>query len=186
MAFKKGEAHPRPKGKRPWRLVPRQAAFVREYPIDFNATQAAIRAGYSPASASTTGHELLKNPKIQALIQEYQKKKAEEAGITVSRVLGEIERLAFGSIRDFYDTNGKLLPIHRLPPAVAARISSVETTVVKKDNGEEETVTEYLVKIRQWDKLQALTLAGKHLNMWNEKADSDGTVKVIVQGGLPR
>lgn len=58
-------------------LNEKQAAFVREYLVDFNATQAAIRAGYSSKTAGQIGHELLKKPEVQAALKEGQNRLAE-------------------------------------------------------------------------------------------------------------
>ena len=55
----------------------KQTAFVREYLVDFNATQAAIRAGYSKRTAGSQAHDLLKKPEIQAALGEGQKRLAE-------------------------------------------------------------------------------------------------------------
>ena len=59
-------------------LNDKQAAFVREYLVDFNATQAAIRAGYSAKTAGQIGHELLKKPEVQQRLREFQQKAAEK------------------------------------------------------------------------------------------------------------
>ena len=58
-------------------LNDKQAAFVREYLVDFNATQAAIRAGYSKKTAGSQAHDLLKKPEVQAALSEGQKRLAE-------------------------------------------------------------------------------------------------------------
>ena len=58
-------------------LNDKQTAFVREYLVDFNATQAAIRAGYSKKTAGQLGHTLLKNVEIQACLAEFRQKAAE-------------------------------------------------------------------------------------------------------------
>lgn len=58
-------------------LNDKQAAFVREYLVDFNATQAAIRAGYSKKTAGSQAHDLLKKPEIQDALREGQKRLAE-------------------------------------------------------------------------------------------------------------
>lgn len=58
-------------------LNDKQAAFVREYLVDFNATQAAVRAGYSKRTAGSQAHDLLKKPEIQAALSEGQKRLAE-------------------------------------------------------------------------------------------------------------
>lgn len=59
-------------------LNDKQAAFVREYLADLNATQAAIRAGYSAKTACQIGHELFKKPEVQQRLREFQQKAAEK------------------------------------------------------------------------------------------------------------
>ena len=51
-------------------MTPKQSAFVDEYVIDFNGTQAAIRAGYSPRSAAAIANENLTKPEIAAAVRE--------------------------------------------------------------------------------------------------------------------
>lgn len=67
-------------------LNDKQAAFVREYLVDFNATQAAIRAGYSSKTAGQIGHELLKKPEVQQRLREFQRKAAEETQTDINWV----------------------------------------------------------------------------------------------------
>lgn len=72
-------------------LTDKQAAFVREYLIDCNATQAAIRAGYSAHSAASIGEENLRKPEIAAAVAEGQDALAEQAGITAQWVLDRLK-----------------------------------------------------------------------------------------------
>ncbi len=71
----------------PPKLTPKQARFVEEYLIDLNATQAAIRAGYSPKTAYSIGQRLLKNVEIQAAIQEARGKISEEIQLNRQDIL---------------------------------------------------------------------------------------------------
>lgn len=73
-------------------LTPKQEAFVREYLIDLNATQAAIRAGYSEKTAHVIGHENLSKPEIAAAIAEAKTERAEKCGIDAAWVLREAKR----------------------------------------------------------------------------------------------
>lgn len=77
-------------------LKPKHAAFVREYLIDFNATQAAIRAGYSKKTAASQSWDLLRKPEIQAAIQ----KVGAKAEITAEEVLRGLKREAQGAGED--------------------------------------------------------------------------------------
>lgn len=74
----------------PAKLNPKQERFVAEYPIDLNATQAAIRAGYSPKTAHVQGCNLLKHPKVSLAIQERLKDRVEKTGVTADYVLTSI------------------------------------------------------------------------------------------------
>lgn len=77
-------------------LTPKQAAFVREYLIDLNATQAAIRAGYSERTAHTTGHENLRKPEVAAAVQEAMRERAESTAVTAEMVLERLRTEAEG------------------------------------------------------------------------------------------
>lgn len=59
----------------------KELAFAREFAMDWNKTQAAIRAGYSKASARQIGYELLKKPYIQNLVREVQRERAERLNL---------------------------------------------------------------------------------------------------------
>lgn len=67
-------------------LTAKQAAFVREYLVDRNATQAAIRAGYSQDTAYSIGHENLNKPEIKNAIAAEEGRLQERADMNVARV----------------------------------------------------------------------------------------------------
>ena len=75
-------------------LTPRQAAFVQQYLVDLNATQAAIRAGYSEKTAGRTAHENLKKPEIAQAIQEAQAERAERLEVTQDDVVRGLHKEA--------------------------------------------------------------------------------------------
>jgi phage terminase small subunit len=74
-------------------LNDRQKAFCHEYLIDLNATQAAIRAGYSEKTSGATGHENLKKPEIQVYLQKLMDKRSEKTEITAEYVLNNIKSI---------------------------------------------------------------------------------------------
>src|SRR4030095_16059987 len=90
------------------KLTPKQAKFVQEYLIDLNATQAAIRAGYSPKRADEQGYENLRKPEIQTTLAAERQSLAANPQITPERVLQEYSRLAFADLRRVasWDTEG--------------------------------------------------------------------------------
>ena len=88
------------------RLTTKQQRFIEEYPVDLNATQAAIRAGYSRKTAFVIGYENLQKPHIKAPIQKKLAELSRNAGITAERVLNELAIVAFGDIFDLIDYEG--------------------------------------------------------------------------------
>jgi phage terminase small subunit len=72
-------------------LTPKQELFVREYLVDMNATQAAIRAGYSEKTAYAIGEENLRKPEIASELAKHQQKHAAKLNITVESILVELE-----------------------------------------------------------------------------------------------
>ena len=82
------------------KLTPKQHRFVEEYQIDLNATQAAIRAGYSAKTAYQIGHATLKKVEVQSAIQEALGRRSERTGITADKVLDGFARIAFAELND--------------------------------------------------------------------------------------
>jgi len=147
-------------------LPPKRALFVKEYLVNFNGKQAAIRAGYSPRTAEATASRLLTFVNVQAAIQEENQKRFERLEIKADEVLGEMAKLAFSDIRKLFDENGNLIPVHLLDDDTAATIADV--TVSEIDGGEDKPPSR-LWKIKQWDKLKALELLGKHLALFTDR-----------------
>ena len=79
-------------------LTDKQKIFVYEYLIDFNATQAAIRAGYSKETAGAIGAENLKKPKIQRFLEKYQNDRSEKCGIKFDMIIEELRKIGFANI----------------------------------------------------------------------------------------
>lgn len=86
-------------------MTPKQRKFVQEYLKDLNATQAAIRAGYSKKTARSIANELLTKPDIRAAVQAGQKKSAERAEVSVEYVITKLRQLAEDAISDDDRTN---------------------------------------------------------------------------------
>ena len=87
-------------------MTPKQAAFVDEYLIDLNATQAAIRAGYSAKTAGWIGNQQLAKTHISAEIAKRMEDRSKRTEITQDRVLTDIELIKQDAMRKAYDKNG--------------------------------------------------------------------------------
>ena len=79
-------------------LTDKQKIFVYEYLIDFNATQAAIRAGYSKDTAGAIGAENLKKPQIQQFLEKYQNDRSEKCGIKFDMIMEELRKIGFSNV----------------------------------------------------------------------------------------
>ncbi len=90
-------------------LTKLQERFLAEYLVDLNGTQAAIRAGYSEASAASTASDLLKKPEIREAVRMATATSLERAGVTLDRVVVELARIGFANIRDVVQWKGDVL-----------------------------------------------------------------------------
>ena len=159
---------------KPGNLTPKQALFVKEYLVDLNGTQAAVRAGYSAKGADVAGARLLGNVRVKEAIQAAMDDRAERLDITADRVLQEIARLSFSDIRKLFTEHGQLRPIHDLPDDVAAAIASIEVVTRRLPGiGDEPPEIEYVHKIKTCDKRGSLELLGKHLKLFSERVEVD-------------
>lgn len=95
-------------------MTPKQKRFAKEYLIDMNATQAAIRCGYSKKTAGQQGDRLLKNVKIAQEIRKGQEKLGETIGASAEKIISELAKLAFGGKRDLIKVRSlELLAKHK-------------------------------------------------------------------------
>ena len=154
----------------------KQKAFATEYVIDYNATQAAIRAGYSKKTAYSMGQRLLKNVEVKKMIQELEEAASERTSITKDMVLKELAKIAFVDPRKLVDEEGRLKDIRFLDPDTATALSSVDIYEEFNYNGDEKELMGYTKKYKWFDKLRALEMLGKHLGMFTDKVHVEGTV----------
>jgi phage terminase small subunit len=150
-------------------LTPKQQMFVREYLVDLNATQAAIRAGYSAKTAEEQGYQLLRKTSVQAAIQLGMDARAQSIEINATRVLKEIGRLAFFDPRKLLNADGTPKPIHELDDDTAAAVAGVE--IVTKGN--EDLGYADILKIKLADKSKNLEMLGRHLKLFTDKIEVD-------------
>ena len=94
------------------KLTPKQAAFVREYLVDLNATQAATRAGYSAKMAQHIGYQLLQKTPVQAEIQIAMNKRAEIVGLTAADVLRDINLVKADAMGQVADKDGNMAMVN--------------------------------------------------------------------------
>lgn len=93
------------------KLTDKYERFAEEYIIDLNATQAAIRAGYSEKTARSQGQRLLTIPAIQDRIQELKIERAKRTAVTADMVVDQLAKIAFADIKDFLDFGQREVPV---------------------------------------------------------------------------
>lgn len=143
-------------------LNKKQTRFVEEYIVDLNATQAAIRAGYSQKTAYRIGHDLLQKTSVSEAIQAAMAERSERTQITADGVLQELARLAFSDIRKVTTFGAAGVTIKEsaeIDDATAAAISEVSETTTQFGGSR---------KVKLHDKVKALELAGRHLGLFEK------------------
>lgn len=145
-------------------MTKKQKLFVEEYLIDLNATQAAIRAGYSPETAGSIGSENLKKPEIRARINKAMAERSKRTGISQDRVLLELAKIGFANIKDVVDPKTAEV----LPNAKEEDLACIQSIKVKP--GEFGTERE----VKMYDKKGALVDIGRHLGMFKDKVEVTG------------
>lgn len=171
---------PRPTGT----LTAKQAMFISEYMVDKNATQAALRAGYSAKTAGSTGYELLQKPHIKAAIEQQRAEQAERTGIKADEILIALANIARADIRDAVqwgsnvvemDAEGKIIP-----PGDEREGTGVQTSIpfVMAEGSEnlpreltaaisEVSMTERgTFRVKMHDKLAAIEKLMRHMGMF--------------------
>lgn len=157
-------------------MTKKQQRFVDEYLIDLNATQAAIRAGYSPDTAQQMGSENLSKPVIRNAIDKAIAERSRRTGINQDRVINEIAKVAFLNPADVIDLNEAAVRDDADRDDTAC-IASVKVKTIPTDEG---MISEREVKT--YDKLKALELLGKHLGMFTDRVKMEGAVPIVITG----
>lgn len=152
------------------KLTAKQEAFCNEYLIDLNATQAAIRAGYSPNTSHVIGTENLGKPEINERVQELMALRSERTRISADRVLHEIARLGFSDLRDYFTPDNGILKVTALDDNAAAALQSMKVTKKVVDYDDEgNAIVGEVVEFKLADKSKNLELLGRHLALFNDK-----------------
>ena len=154
------------------KLTEKQKRFVEEYLVDLNATQAAIRAGYSPKTARQIGEENLSKPDISDAVQKAIAERARRTGVSQDRIVQELAKIAFADMRNFarWGKYGvSLINCDELTPEDSACIAELSETTTENGGS---------VRFKLHDKKGALELLGRHLGMFKDK------VEVEIKGGI--
>lgn len=169
------------------KMTEKQQRFCDEYLIDLNATQAAIRAGYSEKRASEQAYQLLQKTTVQEYIQQRKLDRSARTEITQDFVLAELMAIASVNATDYarivekhatalvdgmqvklYDASGNPVMYRTVEPILTEELTDVQKkalSVIKQGRDGFE--------IKPYDKLKVLELLGRHLGMWDKKTEAD-------------
>lgn len=147
-------------------LTAKQAAFVREYLIDLNATKAAKRAGYSAKTAHAVGHENLNKPEIAAAIAKAQKERSEKTAITAQWVLERLADEATADLADILNDEGGLKPVNEWPLIWRqGLVAGIDIEELFEGQGEDREQVGYVKKVKLSDRIKRIELIGKHVGV---------------------
>lgn len=196
--------------EKPHVLSPKEERFCQEYLVDLNATQAAIRAGYTGDTIRQTAHKLLTKGYIQRRVQVLKDERSQRTKITADMVLQELAHIGFARVTDFVKVEVRkeeiIVPkkkkykgekeVDEDDDIEEALPEIVETSYKIVDVFETDTINQdkirALASIKQGkngievkihDKTKALELIGRHLGMWNDKlkVDADEELKSLFK-----
>ena len=156
------------------KLTPKQEVFVNEYLVDLNATQAAIRAGYSVRNAGKIGPELLGKTRVKAAIDKAMAERSRRTGINQDRVLRELAKVAFVNATDVINMDEATVKGDANRDDTAT-IASVKVKTIPTDDGD---IVE--MEVKTYDKLKALELLGKHMGMFTDKLNVNAEMAVKI------
>ena len=158
-------------------LNAKQERFCQEFLVDLNATQAAIRAGYSEKTAKSQGSRLLTKADVSARVGELKAERAKRTEITADRVLRELARVAFVDPTDVLNMETATVKpdVSADDRAVIAAVKVKYIPVKQYDEDGELTVVDAVEReVKLADKLRALDMLAKHLNMYDKERQQDG------------
>ncbi len=171
------------------KLTFKQSRFVDEYLIDFNATQSAIRAGYSPRSAEIAGFQNIRKYKIIEAIQKRRNELKISSGITPEWVLDNYKKLVDYDLDEIYDDEGILKPLSEISKNAKYGINgfkNMKNVTTKKTAKGTESFSETIVQdLKFSDKKPALDSISRCLGMFakdNEQKNRPGGSSVAIVG----
>jgi len=153
-------------------LTDKQEMFCREYIIDLNATQAAIRAGYSEKTAREQASRLLSNINIETRLSQLKKQRSNVVKVDAEYVLKRHHEIDCMDVADIMNDDFTIKPLSEWPKCWRQTLNGID--VAEITSGEDGSIG-VLKKIKWPDKLRNLELLGKHVDVSAySKDDADG------------
>ncbi len=159
--------------------------FCNEYIIDFNATQAAIRAGYSKKTANQQGPKLLVSvgikEKISQLINDKLGTEKDELRL---KILKELNTIAFANVTNDVNVVSKTIDSPLTGKPTDIQIVEIQDTEKSKQSAAIAEIKQNekgVITIKYHDKVKSLELLGKFGAMWTDKVEHTGSVIYVIE-----
>ncbi|MCL7941210.1 terminase small subunit [Halomonas sp. ATCH28] len=168
------------------KVTDKQQRFVEEYLKDLNASQAALRAGYSEKSAGHLGAQLLAKPHIAELIAQGKAKRSEKTAIDAAYVLNRLVEIDQMDVADILNDDGSVKAVRDWPRAWRTYVSGMDLSELWEGSGDERQMVGLLKKIKWPDKVKNLELLGKHVDVqaWKEQRELSGGLAISHEDAL--
>jgi len=140
------------------KITDKQKTFCKEFMIDLNGTQAAIRTGYSEKTANEQASRLLANVNIQGYLQKLKDKRSNKLEITAEGILKELYNWAYGDFTELMELS--MQEIKELPVEIRRLITGFERVITSGDNPSEK------LKVTFVDKKAAMDMINKHISFY--------------------
>ncbi|EPF5461962.1 terminase small subunit [Pseudomonas aeruginosa] len=144
-------------------LTKKQRLFVDEYLIDLNATQAAIRAGYSSRRATEIGYQLLQRPEVAQAIQAAMAERSKRTEVEADYVIRRLREIDEMDVLDILEDDGSFRSIRDWPRAWRQFLSGIEIAELFEGRGDDRRIAGVLRKVKWPDKLRNLELLSRHV-----------------------
>ncbi|HBO7423985.1 terminase small subunit [Pseudomonas paraeruginosa] len=144
-------------------LTKKQRLFVDEYLLDLNATQAAIRAGYSTRRAAEIGYQLLQRPEVAQAIQAAMAERSKRTEVEADYVIRRLREIDEMDVLDILEDDGSFRSIRDWPKAWRQFLSGIEIAELFEGRGDDRRIAGVLRKVKWPDKLRNLELLSRHV-----------------------
>ncbi|WP_271017628.1 terminase small subunit [Pseudomonas aeruginosa] len=144
-------------------LTKKQRLFVDEYLIDLNATQAAIRAGYSTRRATEIGYQLLQRSEVAQAIQAAMAERSKRTEVEADYVIRRLREIDEMDVLDILEDDGSFRSIRDWPRAWRQFLSGIEIAELFEGRGDDRRIAGVLRKVKWPDKLRNLELLSRHV-----------------------
>nr|ACD38804.1 phage terminase small subunit [Pseudomonas aeruginosa] len=144
-------------------MTKKQRLFVDEYLLDLNATQAAIRAGYSTRRAAEIGYQLLQRPEVAQAIQAAMAERSKRTEVEADYVIRRLREIDEMDVLDILEDDGSFRSIRDWPKAWRQFLSGIEIAELFEGRGDDRRIAGVLRKVKWPDKLRNLELLSRHV-----------------------